>query len=76
MRRSIVPGLSNQLVFPALTHFRREQQLTAANERNDFLSDELSSERKSNNHLRKKLDNANSKFEEVSSQNNYLVTIS
>ena len=55
--------------------FRREQQLSTANERNDFLSDELSSERKNNNMLRKKLENANSKLDEVSGQNNYLESL-
>ena len=51
---------------------RREQQLSTAVERNDYLNDELSSERHSNSLLRKKVESANHKIEEMTNQNNYL----
>ena len=51
---------------------RREQQLSTAVERNDYLNDELSSERHSNSVLRKKVESANHKIEEMTNQNNYL----
>ena len=56
-------------------NWRLEQQLSTSNERNDFLSDELSSERKSNNQARKKLENISNKLEEASGQNNYLESL-
>ncbi len=51
---------------------RREQQLSTAVERNDYLNEELSSERHSNSVLRKKVESANQKMEEMTNQNNYL----
>lgn len=54
---------------------RWEQQLSTSNERNDYLNDELSSERQSNNVLRKKLESASNKLEEVSNQSNYLESL-
>ena len=63
------------LISNFLNCFRREQQLSTASERNDYLNDELSSERQSNSVLRKKIENANNKLEDATSQNNYLESL-
>ena len=63
------------LISKLLNFFRREQQLSTASERNDYLNDELSSERQSNSVLRKKIENANNKLDDATSQNNYLESL-